>query len=183
MHIQARPFPPAAPPATAGCRQRGLVLPLALILLVVLTLAGVGAARVNILQERMVAATYNRQLAFQAAEAALREGERFLQQALLPAFNGSGGLYQAPLPSAAPVWDGWSAGNWSSNGITYGGSLSEVAAQPVYIIEELARTPGGGGSLGSGQPQPETVYYRITARAVGGTSNTVVLLQSIYRRE
>jgi Tfp pilus assembly protein PilX len=37
--------------------------------------------------------------------------------------------------------------------------------------------------LGSGQPQPETVYYRVTARAVGGNPNSVVLLQSIYRRE
>ena len=182
MHTPARPLLPTAP-SVPGCRQRGLVLPLALILLVVLTLAGIGAARVNILQERMVAATYNRQLAFQAAEAALREGERFLQQALLPAFNGSGGLYLAPLPSATRVWDGWSASDWSSNGITYGGSLSKVAAQPVYIIEELARTPGNGGSLGSGQPQPEVVYYRITARAVGGNLNSVVLLQSIYRRE
>lgn len=179
MHTATRPFLPTAP----GCRQRGLVLPMALILLVVLTLAGVGAARVNILQERMVAATYNRQLAFQAAEAALREGERFLQQALLPAFDGSGGLYLAPLPGAPRVWDGWSASAWGSNGITYGGSLGEVAAQPVYIVEELARTPGSGGSLGSGQPQPETVYYRVTARAVGGNPNSVVLLQSIYRRE
>jgi len=179
MHTATRPFLPTAP----GYRQRGLVLPMALILLVVLTLAGVGAARVNILQERMVAATYNRQLAFQAAEAALREGERFLQQALLPAFNGSGGRYLAPLPSAPRVWDGWSASAWGTNGITYGGSLGEVAAQPVYIVEELARTPGSGGSLGAGQPQPETVYYRVTARAVGGNPNSVVLLQSIYRRE
>ncbi|MGE3296759.1 MAG: PilX N-terminal domain-containing pilus assembly protein [Porticoccaceae bacterium] len=170
-------------PTAPRSRQQGLVLPLALILLVVLTLAGVGAARVNILQERMVAATHNRQLAFQAGEAALREGERFLQQAALPAFSGSGGLYLAPLPSAPSVWDGWSASDWGSNGIAYGGTLGEVAAQPVYIIEELARTPGSGGSLASGQPQPETVYYRITARAVGGNLNNVVLLQSIYRRE
>lgn len=32
-------------------------------------------------------------LAFQAAEAALRSGEHFLEQVTLPEFNGSGGLY------------------------------------------------------------------------------------------
>lgn len=180
MDTVTRPFLPTAP----GCRQRGLVLPMALILLVVLTLAGVGAARVNILQERMVAATYNRQLAFQAAEAALREGERFLQQALLPAFTDSDGLYLAPLPDEPRVWAAWDADDWTDDAIAYAGAaLTGVAQQPRYIIEELARTPGSGGSLGSGQPQPETVYYRVTARAVGGNPNSVVLLQSIYRRE
>lgn len=183
----------AAPPATRTLppgRQHGLVLPIVLLLLVILTIAGVGASRTNILDERMVAASRNREQAFEAAEAALRDGERSLQQAVLPAFDGSGGRYQAPLPSAASVWATWSASDWNANGIRYSdnGSTADdlvgVAAQPVYIIEELARAPsGGGGSLGAGTPQAEAVYYRVTARAVGGTTNTVVLLQSIYRRE
>lgn len=181
MPLSSSRFPPT--------QQRGLVLPMALILLVVLTLAGIGAARVNILEERMVSATYNRQLAFQAAEAALRDGERFVQSAVLPAFNGSDGLYMAPLPEDPKIWAGWDADDWANadNTIAYddaGGALTGVAAQPVYIIEELARTASGaGGSLGAGQPQPETVYYRVTARGVGGIDTSVVLLQSIYRRE
>lgn len=181
MAMSSRSFQPSPP------RQRGLVLPMALILLVVLTLAGVAAARVNILEERMVAATYNRQLAFQAGEAALRDGERFVQQAVLPAFNGTGGLYMAPLPGDPRIWATWDASAWAANAIAYdavGAALTGVAQQPVYVIEELARTPSGaGGSLGAGQPQPEAVYYRVTARGVGGVDTSVVLLQSIYRRE
>lgn len=160
---------------------------MALILLVVLTLAGIGAARVNILEERMVAATYNRQLAFQAAEAALRDGERFIQQAVLPAFDGTDGLYLAPLPEDPRIWADWDADDWAANAIAYddaGAALTGVAQQPRYIIEELARTAsGGGGSLCAGCPQSEAVYYRVTARGVGGIDTSVVLLQSIYRRE
>lgn len=56
--------------------QRGAALITALILLLVLTLVGVNSLANTVLEERMAGNMRDRQLAFQAAEAALREGER-----------------------------------------------------------------------------------------------------------
>ncbi|THF65892.1 pilus assembly protein [Pseudothauera nasutitermitis] len=55
--------------------QRGIALIVALIILVVLTLLGLSSVRTVTMEERMTANTFDRALAFQAAEAALRLGE------------------------------------------------------------------------------------------------------------
>lgn len=167
--------------------QRGVVLVVALIMLLVITLLGVSAMQVTSLEERMAGNVRDRNLAFQSAEAALRDGERLLAQAVLPNFNGTGGLYGPPAVGAIPVWlkaDGTLQDNtfWSANGRTYSGTVNGVAAQPLYIIEEVASLPGVGESLEAGQPIPDITYYRVTARANGGTATAIVVVQSTYRR-
>ncbi len=168
-------------------RQSGVVLAIALIMLVIITLLGVSAMQATGLEERMAGNARDRNLAFQAGEAALREGERLLQQAALPSFDGSGGLYPAPTPGTPPVWldaSGYlqSDAFWNANGVAYGGTMSGVAAQPSYIIEEIARLPAVGESIEAGLPIPDLAYYRVTTRAFGGTNTAVVILQSTYRR-
>ena len=58
--------------------QKGIVLVICLILLLVTTLLGVTAMSTTSLEERMSQNERDRQTAFQAAEAALREGERYV---------------------------------------------------------------------------------------------------------
>ncbi|GAB4357766.1 MAG: pilus assembly protein [Immundisolibacter sp.] len=176
-------LPPGGPPD----RQRGVVLVVALIMLAVITLLGVSAMQVTSLEERMAGNMRDRSLAFQAAEAALRDGERLLTQVTLPAFDGTNGLYPAPAVGALPEW--MQAGGspqpaswWTTNGRPYGGTVAGVAAQPRYVIEEIARLPGVGESLEAGQPVPDITYYRVTARGVGGSATAVVVLQSTFRR-
>src|SRR3546814_17386392 len=55
-------------------RQRGIVLAVALMLLVVITLIGLAAVRTTTMQQRMTANFYDRALAFQSAEHALQAG-------------------------------------------------------------------------------------------------------------
>ncbi len=179
--MKSRTF--SAPPS----RQGGVVLAVALIMLVIITLLGVSAMQVTSLEERMAGNARDRNLAFQAGEAALRDGERLLQQLVLPGFDGSNGLYPAPTPGDPPVWlknngDLQDAAFWDANGRAYGGTVSGVAAQPSYIIEEIARYPAVGESIEAGLPVPDLAYYRVTARAFGGTNTAVVILQSTYRR-
>jgi len=57
-------------------RCKGVALPVALIFLLVLTVIGISSLGTNILEEKMAANSLNREIAFQAAESALREGER-----------------------------------------------------------------------------------------------------------
>lgn len=59
-----------------GAKIEGVALPVALIFLMVLTVIGVSSLGTNVFEEKMAANSLNRELAFQAAEAALREGER-----------------------------------------------------------------------------------------------------------
>ena len=175
--------------ATPSCMphkaQRGAVLVIALIMLLAMTLIGVTGLSTTTMQERMAGNLREINIAFQAAEAALREGENYLTAATLPDFNGSNGLYQ-PAPGGTPqVWA--VSSNWSGTASRpYQGDLDtddvELADAPRYIIEELAPVPAPGGTLSSDAPAPETGMYRITARAFGRSDTTVVMLQTTYKR-
>lgn len=59
-------------------RQGGAALIIVLLLLLVMTLLGLASLRSTLLEERMTGAMYDRSLAFQVAESALREGEAFV---------------------------------------------------------------------------------------------------------
>lgn len=160
-----------------GAGQSGSVLIIALVFLLLLTLIGVTAMQSTTLEERMAGNTRDSNVAFQAAEAALREAEAYLQSAVVGPFNGSGGLYQPADAGDTPRWED-SATNWK----TWDGSLPDVSSQPVYIIEELAPYPDPQGSLEADAPIPEVQMYRITAIGYGGNPNTTVMLQTTYRR-
>lgn len=165
--------------------QQGAVLVIALIMLLAMTLIGVTGLSSTTMQERMAGNMREVNIAFQAAEAALREGENFLTAATLPDFDGSGGLY---LPAPGGTTQHWDVqANWSGTGSrVYSGSLDAgdvtLDAPPRYMIEELPAVPAPGGTQASDAPAPETGIYRITARAVGRNDTTVVILQSTYKR-
>lgn len=59
-------------------QQQGVALIVVLLLLLVMTLLGLASLRSTLLQERMGAALFDRSIAFQAAESALREAEIFV---------------------------------------------------------------------------------------------------------
>lgn len=172
---------PAAKRAARPHRQDGVVLVVALIMLVIITLLAVSAAQVTGLNEKMAGHSRDRDRAFQAAEAALREGERVLQLAVLPPFDGTAGLYPVPVPGATPRWKTIS---WTASGTpAYGASIAGVAAAPRYIVEEIATVAGAGASVDATETATSNTYYRVTARAIGGQDGTVVVLQTTYRRK
>ena len=95
---------------TLKMRQSGMVLVVSLIILVVVTLLAISALRVTTLEERMAGNTRDRQLAFQAAEYALREAQDFLSTAVLGTFSatgGSGGWFNSLNTSAVNEDDYW----------------------------------------------------------------------------
>lgn len=163
--------------------QRGMALITALLFLVVLSLLGLVGMQTSMLEERMAGNMGNRNLAFQAAEAALRDGEYYLENITLPTFDGTNGLYQVAAGGESPNWE---TINWDSSDsrvITGDNTIEGVAAQPRYIIEELAEV----GATGPQSLKPtrrgltsNSKAYRITARGVGGDGSAVVILQSTY---
>lgn len=174
-------------------QQSGVVLAVGLIVLLVMTLIGLSATRSTLLEERMSGHHTDTGIAFQAAEAALRIGEDSLQQAVLPEFDGSGGLFRAPEyvdPTQPPIWRQWQgpeeATNWWNQAIPYT-AMSE-APSPLnqagahFYVEEFPLVYGPGESLAADTPVDDFGFYRITARAVGISGKASVILQSTYKR-
>jgi type IV pilus assembly protein PilX len=165
-------------------QQKGAVLIVSIIILLVLTLINVTAMQTTSLEEKMAGNMRNKNLAFQAAEAALRAGEGYLSSATLDPFNDSNGLYQPSTGSEQR----WEMVDWytPADVRTYdedsdGGDLNDLASMPTYIIEELSVDTETSGSLEAGTLK-EGKLYRVTSRGMGGTANAVVMLQSVYRR-
>jgi len=176
-------------------RQRGSTLIVALVFLLAMTLIGVTAMQGTTQQESMAGNLRQRNLAFQAAEAALRNGESLLTQAVLPTFNNTGanlGLRQSVTPTA-DIGTFWldtycwvvKTGCAAAESQQYAGlPLGDVVSQPLYVIEELPpvpKNPDSGGSV-KFQALSEEYFYRVTARGLGGTTDALVILQSTYKR-
>lgn len=162
-------------------RQQGIALIVALIFLAVLTLLGMTIARNSSMEERMAGNTRDRDLAFQAAEAALRDAEADLftnaPNFLANAFDGStAGLIAYAANNNDPAY--WQAYNWAGASQEATAALANVEAKPRYVIEKKPNTiiPPVPPSV-----TPTTVqHFRITARGVGATLDTVVILQAEY---
>lgn len=167
---------------TTAHRQRGVVLFVALIMLMVMTLIGVTGMQNSSMEEKMVHNVRDSDLSFQAAEAALREAETSLQVAVLKEFDGSNtGLYQPATRGNPPLWE--VSSTWTATGSqSYTGSLAYLSARPQYIIEELPPVPDPKGSVAADEPLPETRVYRVTARGVGGTDKAITILQAAFKR-
>ncbi|KFN51127.1 pilus assembly PilX family protein [Arenimonas composti] len=84
-------------------RQRGIALLVVLLLLLVMTLVGLAVMRGTQMEERMAAGLYDRSLAFQSAEAALREAEALIFTA--PTFPGSGNCTNGLCPQRTNLAD------------------------------------------------------------------------------
>jgi type IV pilus assembly protein PilX len=184
-------------------RQSGMSLFPALIFLLVLAVLGVSALNSTLMQEKMVSNTKDANLAFQAAEAGLRDGEADVElnkTIWTPTSFSSActnGLCVPPSTWPSPSsLDISKAIDWTNTGLTrrYGSQtalplLPDVAAQPQYVIERippppgLPATPGSSVGIGCGvscPPPPTGFAYRLTVLATGMRPETRVVLQSTY---
>jgi len=146
--------------------QRGATLLVVLVFLMVLAMLGVATVQSNILQEKMSGNTRDRELAFEAAEAAIRDAGANIISLRAGPWAGAGGLYtyNANYANDSIYW------NTTSNWATYRNpstTIAKVSTQPQYRIE---KKPDIGG----------VEYYRVTARGFGADSTTIVILQAEF---
>lgn len=178
--------------------QRGFSLITTLLFMVAALVLGVSVMGVNVMQERMLGNTKDRDLAFQAAEAALRDAEFDIvlnvNDASAFADACTAGLCTAPtqraavspLPVHAQAGFSWAVadGRVRRYGqFTAQPALTGVASQPVYVIEKLGALGNDVGQGGNEELVNPRHTYRVTARAFGARAETVVMLQSIYFRQ
>lgn len=179
MSVTARQNPMAYLP----CRkQQGVTLVVALIFLAVLALFGATAARNSVLEERMAGNTRDRDLAFQIAEAALKTFERDLSDGTVDTSSGYADMSNCVNPANADCYLGKANGEafWNDTGtfprsngqwtaaISKLGAGSAGDANAHYIVWKLPDAAGG------------IKRYRVTARGVGKSTDTVVILQAEY---
>jgi type IV pilus assembly protein PilX len=175
--------------------QNGGALIVGLAMLLVMTVIGAAGMQATALEEKMAGNARNRDLAFQAAEAALRAGEAWLRTA--PQENGAvvctatvqGGLDNSGCYAASadptPIWKTIDDANaWGEPGmaVPYAGSLAQVTEQPSYIVEQLQFLDDADqGGLEAGKQPVQKHFYRITAHGYGGTTDAAAIVQSTYR--
>ncbi len=180
-------------------RQAGIALVVALLLLVVITLVGFAAVRGTMMQQRMAANHYDRQIAFQSAEAALRaamlrigthpdEVARNCRAGGMVCLSNPFNDPQLPAGKVYTVEEGNAAGQFTKGAL--------AAAQPQYVIENMGEWADPDSDAGFGQNasshnygvsggSTSVVYYRITARS--GDPATVgdramVVLQTVIKQ-
>jgi len=171
--------------------QRGAVLVVSLMILLMMTLIGLSAMQGSTLQEKMTGNLRDSSVAFNTAESALRDGEAFIEGvAALSAFDGTNGLYGEYDGDIMP--DPYAAATWSSNSTSIEGNpVSGVSVTPRFFIRytgtEDTTTSWKQGQAYNTPPTGNTSTFAITARgtgAVGGNAPvSEVLLRSYYGRK
>ncbi|AUM11962.1 pilus assembly PilX family protein [Ketobacter alkanivorans] len=188
-------------------RESGSVLLISLVMLLILTVVGVASISGVSMTEKMTNNQRDYDIAFEMAEAALVQGERWIDDYdggwnnghLQSSCTGStcwtqnctnGLCFRGSYPagssalcevdtSGTPVWNNESI--WNSNSATYSESVAAVAP-PKYLIEFLCYTPRDPTSYT--EPPDYTSWvriYRVTALAYGSHPETRIMLQSTYR--
>ncbi len=176
-------------------RQRGVALVVALLLLVVITLVGLAAVRGTIMQQKMAANLFDRQVAFRSAEAAMRAATaRIASNPGDIARNcQAGGVFCQGNPFDDPNLDTTKIMSVDTGQFDAG---TLAASQPQYVIENMGNWYNPSTSTGFGQSanshnygaqgtSTTAVYYRVTARsgnpAVVG-ERAVVVLQAMVKQ-
>jgi len=160
--------------------ERGVVLIAGMLLIVILSILGIVTMQSSLLHERMSGNVEQRDVAFALAEAALRDGESWLNsQVIMPSFSGSSGRYQAD----SSLWvDGTI---WTTPGINvYAGSGIEPADYPLplYYLEYVTEVDNSGNSSEKFAPAPEDLpgVYRVTSRGESNDGRSVVILRTTF---
>ncbi|MEB0135125.1 pilus assembly protein [Actimicrobium sp. CCC2.4] len=153
-------------------QQRGSVLIITVILVLLLTILGLGTVSLNTTQTRIATNSADAQISFQTAEGVLNQAQTNLvagDYAYANFMAGDNGLYVFD-PAAAPIW---TTIDWSSASAAVQSFQGKSNAPGAYIIELLPSFIRPGQSL-----KKVTRVFRVTARAVGPSGGAPVLLQS-----
>jgi type IV pilus assembly protein PilX len=176
---------------TAMRQQRGAILVTSLLLLVVLTVLGVAMMRMTALQERMAGNARDVNVALQAAEAALREGEATLAPSVMvsrPVPQAAAGCVICQADFLPVAMQDTAQFNWSTAqeyGTAGTQDVAGVSEDPRYVISSIGFVPD---SLNMGQNTSGNVvgggrhFYQITARSTGASGQANVVLQTTFPR-
>ncbi|MCL2872694.1 MAG: PilX N-terminal domain-containing pilus assembly protein [Betaproteobacteria bacterium] len=188
--------------------QRGVVLEVAIIILLLIAIVGLAVSRSSFMQDKMSANFYDRQITFQCAQAALRQGENAVDLSA----GGVGGFRDcSPISGNNCLPDPFTDSSVMPKLLTPSAFTGTYAGTPAaalldgqqlqYVVEYLGSFNSAAGGVTSSSfnlmnqcsnyeqcgdsNSTASEFYRITARCgPTGTSGraTTVTLQTVYRR-
>ncbi|MBI2786113.1 MAG: pilus assembly protein PilX [Legionella longbeachae] len=152
--------------------QRGYILLLTMIFLIILTVFAITAVSLNTTQTRIAANATDAEISLEKTEGALNAAINNLLNGSYSAtdfLQNTKGLYILN-PANPPLW---TTVNWSSSNSVINSFQGSSTSQASYIIEQLPSIikPGQNAKY-------PTLIYRITARSIGASGNSAVILQS-----
>lgn len=191
-------------------RQSGSVLLISLIMLLILTVIGIASISGVSMTQKMANSQKDYDIAFEMAEAALVEGEAWVD-AYDPGFKQAhlqtnctgtncwkanctnGQCFNGTFPDAfgtlcelsPPTKDVWEEeSNWTARAKEYSVAVAAIS-KPKYLIEFMCYTPKNPAAVATTPPDygDWVRIYRITALGYGTNPDTRVMLQSTYRAE
>ena len=166
-------------------RERGAVLVVALLMLLIMTVLGVTAMQMSRMEERMAGNSRDINLAFQGAEAGLRDSEDRIRLLTLrpttcttaPCNIFPKTILPTDMRSATAAW-------WTTNGREYGVAgtreVTDTTRDPLEVVEDLGFVPDSL-TVGHGPPEGRN-FYRITANSTGASDTAQALLESTYSK-
>lgn len=186
-----RTLPPAMP-----TRQRGVALIVALVLLLVVTVIGLASMRGTSLQERMSANMFDRSLAFQRSEGALRGAERAITNNWqITTLGGEDCAGSDDCVNAGTTAFSDGGDNWTDVGEAFLVNDDRSPGTPQYHIQFMGTGVAPNslglsenadfGNYGNTYPPDNVAYYRVTVRSsdpADSTDRAIVVLQSTVKR-
>lgn len=177
-----------------AAHDRGMALIVSLVILVALTLIALAAMQNTALEERMAGSLRAENVAFQAAEGALREAEGWLNaQSTQPIASASGSNPDvwATDADALSTTDWWKTWDWAGKAFQlkaaglfklYEGDTGGLTSSaPSYVIQERELVKDSL-NLGQQQDLAGRQFYEITAQGLDAGGRGEVLLRSTYAR-
>ncbi|NHC05996.1 pilus assembly PilX family protein [Azonexus fungiphilus] len=184
-------------------QQSGIALIMAIIMLIVATLAGIAGIRGSSLQEKLSGNLYDRAIALQAAEAAMKAAElRIVSTDRATLLTDSKivdcTVATANCPAIPTNAFNNDAGGWTSLTTTTNSSL-RADTYPQYFIQYLGLKNSnavtdtsqsaiplqyGATGGGSGSDSPQNATYRVIARSSQPTTNndrSIALVSSLIK--
>jgi len=148
-------------------------------LLIVVALVGLAAVRGTTMQQKIASNTYDREQAFQAAEAAMRVAQALLatSPSLIARNCQAGGVVCPGNPftdSNLPAGSIHNVDTTSSSATTFKPGAVAASAPPQYVIENMGNytDPNGIGNNSANMSNygvpgkgASAIFYRITARS------------------
>ena len=174
-------------------KQKGAVLAVGLMMLLILTIMVISSNGSTLLQEKMSSAMLDGHMSLQTVESAVEDAQAYIDTlATLTSFttDGSGGLYAEGF---GPTIDGlFSSAVWATNKSFTSSSYSmqNKANSAQYFIESLGvmtlpdENMDGFNVMGYGQTTGggDVNAFRVVARATGGSGNAERLVEVQFGR-
>lgn len=156
-------------------QQTGSTLIVTLVLLFILTIIAVRAVSFNSILTRVASNSGDALVSILTTEGAINQGITDILKGTYSAnrfISNTNGLYTFNPNNPAM----WTSLNWTSSSAAIQGYQGDSGIKAAYIIEQLPSVTLPGQSM-----KKPTLVYRITARGVGASGGTPIIIQAIIQ--